>query len=131
MKLSSTETRIGEWRRSRWSLSFWVRTIATLGIYYFFLWRRNQITLTDKRVVQRTGNIIGGDEMSITIGNITNMAIKKSVMGAILDFADIKIDSAGGDEAQILFKNLGRAESLRDAIYSQQNTQQAQAKKAP
>ncbi|MBC7870952.1 MAG: hypothetical protein H7Y09_08945, partial [Chitinophagaceae bacterium] len=44
---------VGVWRRSRWSWSFWWRTIVTLSLYYWLLWRKNQITVTTRRITQR------------------------------------------------------------------------------
>ena len=53
------EQKIGVWRRSMWTWGFWWRTITTLTLYVWLLWRRNQITVTTRRVSQRRGNILG------------------------------------------------------------------------
>ncbi|HRE49025.1 MAG TPA: PH domain-containing protein [Aggregatilineales bacterium] len=117
------ETLIGEWRRSMWSIGFWLRVVGTATLYYWLLWKKNQIVLTDRRVTQRMGGILGGKEISITIANITNVEIDTPPLGAIMGFADIRISSAaGGRTDQINFKTLHRPDTLKAAIYRQQDT---------
>ena len=114
---SEQETTIGIWRRSRWTWGFWWRTITTLTLYVWLLWRRNQITVTTRRVSQRRGNILGGEETSLSIHNITDISIDTPPLGAIFGYGDIEVQSAGSSEAEIAFKGLGRVKKLREVLF--------------
>jgi hypothetical protein len=115
--VGSSEREIGVWRRSRLTLGFWWRTIVTLGLYVVLLWRRNQITVTTRRITQRRGNILGGDETSMSIDNVTDVSVDTSPLGAILGYGDITVQSAGSSQAEISFQGLGGAKKLREAIF--------------
>lgn len=108
---------VGEWRRSVWTLGFWVRTITSVGIYWLILWRRNCITVTTRRVTQRRGGIIGGDETTISLDNITDISVTTPPLGAIFNHGDVSIQSAGSGAAEIAFKGLGGASKLREVIF--------------
>jgi hypothetical protein len=111
------EQKIGVWRRSMWTWGFWWRTITTLTLYVWLLWRRNQITVTTRRVSQRRGNILGGEETSLSIHNITDISIDTPPLGAIFGYGDIEVQSAGSSEAEIAFKGLGRVKKLREVLF--------------
>jgi len=111
------EVFIGNWRRSVWTGGFWWRTLATLGLYWLLLWRRNQITVTSRRVTQRRGNILGGDETAMTIQNITDISVNTPPLGAVLGYGDIQIQSAGSAGAEISFQGLGGAKRLREVLF--------------
>lgn len=111
------EQTVGVWRRSVWTGGFWWRTISTLGLYWLLLWRRNQITVTTRRVMQRNGNLLGGEERAISIGNITDIYVDTPALGAILGYGNIQIQSAGSSGAEISFQGLGRVKKLRDVLF--------------
>jgi len=111
------EQKIGVWRRSMWTWGFWWRTITTLTLYVWVLWRRNQITVTTRRVSQRRGNILGGDETALSIENITDISIDTPPLGAIFGYGDIQVQSAGSTEAEISFQGLGRVKKLREVLF--------------
>lgn len=108
---------IGHWRRSKWTWGFWWRTITTLGLYWLILWRRNQISVTTRRVTQRRGNILGGEETAMSIENITDIELDIPPLGAIFGFGNIQIQSAGSSTAEIAFQGLGRAKKLREVLF--------------
>lgn len=118
---SDKEVEIGTWYRSRLTLSFWTRTIFTLGIYYLTLWRWNSIKVTNRRITQRTGNLLGGEEVSLGIDDITDVTLNVPPMGAIFGYGDIVVQSAGSSGAEIAFKGLGRAKQLRNDLYDLQD----------
>jgi hypothetical protein len=86
-------------------------------LYVVRLWRRNQITVTTRRITQRRGNILGGDETSMSIDNVTDVSVDTSPLGAILGYGDITVQSAGSSQAEISFQGLGGAKKLREAIF--------------
>lgn len=108
---------IGVWRRSVWTWGFIWRTVVTLTLYVWLLWRRNQITVTNKRIMQRRGNVLGGSETSLSLENVTDVTVRVSPMGAIFGYGDIEIQSAGSSSAEIAFGGLGRAKKLRDVVF--------------
>ncbi|MDX1994225.1 MAG: PH domain-containing protein [bacterium] len=111
------EREVGVWRRSRWTWSFWWRTVITLSLYYWTLWRRNQITVTTRRITQRRGNLIGGEETSVSLENVTDISLDEPLFGAIFNYGNITIQSAGSSSAEISFQGLGRAKKLRDVVF--------------
>jgi len=108
---------IGVWRRSVWTWGFWWRTVTTLGLYVLLLWRRNQITVTNRRISQRRGNILGGSETAISIENITDISLDTPPLGAIFGYGFIQVQSAGSTQAEIAFEGLGRAKKLREVLF--------------
>lgn len=111
------EKEVGVWRRSRWSWSFWWRTIVTLSLYYWLLWRKNQITVTTRRITQRRGNILGGVETTMSLEQVTDITLDEPAIGALLNYGNIRIQSAGSSESEIAFDMLGRARKLREVIF--------------
>ena len=108
---------VGVWRRSKWTWGFWWRTIVTLTFYVWLLWRRNQITVTTRRVTQRRGNLVGGDETSLSIENITDISVSTSPLGSIFGYGTIVIQSAGSSGAEISFQGLGGVKRLREVLF--------------
>lgn len=119
--MAEQEKIIGHWRRSVWTGGFWWRTIVTLTLYYWLLWRKNQITVTTRRITQRRGNILGGEETTVSLDNVTDISLDVSPLGSILNYGDIEIQSAGSTTAEIAFKGLGRARGLREVIFDLQD----------
>lgn len=114
---SDREVEIGVWRRSRWTWGFWWRTLCTLTLYVWLLWRRNQIVLTNRRISQRRGNILGGEETSMSIDNVTDISLDTPPLGVLFGYGNIRIQSAGSSEAEISFDGLARAKKLREVIF--------------
>jgi membrane protein YdbS with pleckstrin-like domain len=117
MKNAQAEEIIGVWRRSRATWGFWWRTISTLGLYVVLLWRRNQITVSTRRVNQRRGNVLGGTDTTISIENITDVTLDVPPLGAVFNYGNISVQSAGSTQAEISFDGLGGAKQLREAIF--------------
>ncbi len=118
---SNQEYVIAEFRRSTRTLGFWWRAILTLSLYVWLLWRRNVITVTNKRIIQRTGNIIGGKETSMQIGRITDVTVSKGVLEALLGYGLIEIQSAGSSGPEIRFDGIAKPDKLRDLIFDLQD----------
>lgn len=117
----SREEVIAEFRRSTRTVGFWVRTIGTLGMYWLLLWRRNVITVTTRRVIQRTGNIIGGQETSMQISRITDVTVKTAWIEALMGFGRIEIQSAGSSGPEIAFPGIAKPHKLKDLIFDLQD----------
>ena len=114
-----TEKIIGVWRHSRWTGGFWWRAIVTLGVYALVADRQHNITLTDHRVTERTGGLIGGSEISISLSKVTDVRVKNSALGSMLGYGDIMI-TGEGEGPDIEFKGLAHPDKLRQAMFSLQ-----------
>jgi hypothetical protein len=82
-------------------------------LYY----RHNKITLTTRRLTQRRGSILTGNETSMSIENVTNVDVNISLLGRILNYGDITVQSAGSNAAEIQAKRLAAPEKLRESIF--------------
>jgi hypothetical protein len=118
--MSQREEIIGHYRRSIFTGGFWWRFILTLGLY-LYLWNRNKITLTNRRIIQRHGGIIGGEEVSLLLNRITDIKVKTSALGTIFRYGLFQVQSAGSDKAEINFSGLSRPHKLKEAIYDLQD----------
>ena len=115
--MSEVETKVGVWRRCKLAPGFWWRSIVTIGIYPLIVWRKNQIMLTTRRVTQRTGGIIGGKEVAISLENITDVSVEKTFTGTMLGYSAVRIQSAGSSTVEIAFNELANADDLKNAIF--------------
>lgn len=111
------ERKLAEYHESRWNLAFWLKSIFTLGIWYFFVHRFNFIELTTRRLTQHRGNALAKNETSMSVTNITDITVNQSVLGNIFNYGDISVSSAGSSGAEISAKRLTNAARLRDVIY--------------
>jgi hypothetical protein len=114
---TAPEKKLAEFRRSVKTWGFWWRVISTLGLYYFLLWPRNQIVITTRRVNQRRGNVLGGNDTSMSIVNVTDVSLDTPPMGAVFGWGNIEVQSAGSGEAEIFFNGLANAKKLRAMIF--------------
>jgi uncharacterized membrane protein YdbT with pleckstrin-like domain len=113
---------IAQFRRSILTLGFWWRALFTLGLYVLLLWPRNKITLTNRRLMQRTGGVIVGQEMWLNIEHITDVNLRVSLFGQLFGYGDIYIQSfAGTARAEIMFQGLEGAARLREVIFRLQD----------
>jgi membrane protein YdbS with pleckstrin-like domain len=108
---------IEEFRATRISLGFWIPVILTLGIYYVLWHRYNKIILTTRRVTQMRGSIFTQNETTISLQNVTDVTINRSLIGRLLGFGDIVIQSAGSGASEIDFRGIRDPERLREMIY--------------
>lgn len=127
---NAPERVLGEWRRSMTSPGFWLRVIFTLTLYYWIYWERNKIVLTNRRVTQHIAYLIGGEERSVSLHNITEVRIHTPPLGVLLGFANVDIQSMGGDQApEIHFQALERAAQLKQMIFAVQDQMRRQAQR--
>ncbi len=112
---------IAEFRRSTRTLGFWWRAIFTLSLYVWLLWKRNVITVTNRRIIQRTGNVIGGTETSMQISRITDVTVTKGVFEALFGYGLIEVQSAGSSGPEIYFSGIAKPDKLRDLIFDLQD----------
>jgi uncharacterized membrane protein YdbT with pleckstrin-like domain len=56
------------------------------------------------------------DERTVPISKITDVSISQGIIGAIFGASNLSIQTSGTDQAEILFRNIGRARQARDLI---------------
>ncbi len=115
------ETVVGVWRGSKSHLGFWLRSIFSLSLWYFLVYKQNSITLTTRRLTQTRGNILTRNETSIDLSKISNIVVNRSALGSLLGYGDIVVESAGTDSSEISFVGMERPEKLRDAVFDLQD----------
>jgi membrane protein YdbS with pleckstrin-like domain len=116
-QIDEHEEVVGTWRRSPWTIGFWARTLSTLGIWALFLWRRNQIIISTRRVTHEQGDLLGGEETSLSLNNITDVTIDIPPLGALFKYGNIRIQTAGSNDAEINFEGIQNPRQLRETIY--------------
>lgn len=117
------EREIGTWRRSMSSPGFWLRVIVTFTLYYWLFWERNKVVLTNRRITQYKPLLVGGDEVSIALENVTEVRLSTPPLGALLHFADIRIQTAGaGNGPEIFFRAVDRPDMLKEGIFRYQDS---------
>lgn len=116
-QMQGPEKVLGEWHESKANVYFWLRTILTLSLWYWLVYRENNIKLTTRRVMQKRGSIFTKNETSASIENITNVDVNMSLLGRIFNYGDINIQTAGTASAEIQATRLTSPDKLRDAIF--------------
>lgn len=96
------------------TLGVWLKMLATLGLYAI-PWRSRSWVLTDRRLIRHTG-VINIQERSIPLKNIQDVNYSASVLGRMLDYGNLEVESAGQDDQEAMV-NVGRAAAFRSAIF--------------
>lgn len=95
-------------------------TVAILGlalILVFIRWSSRSFTITDRRVILDTG-ILSRTSKVISLDRVQDIATNQSLLGRMLGYGRIEIDSAGAAGAEVLsaLPNPGR---FRDAVFAE------------
>ena len=95
---------------------FWLKMIATLGLYTI-AWRSRSWRLTDRRLIRHTG-VINIQERSIPLKNIQNVDYNASLIGRMFNYGNLRVESAGdSDDDAEQMNNVGRAGEFRGKIF--------------
>ena len=90
---------------------------CTLGLYGPW-WRAKTLIITDQRVIMRKG-VFSKDDRNVQLSRIQDIAIKRSFLGRILGYGNIRIETAGSGATEIVFNNIDSPTKVRDLIYEQ------------
>jgi len=107
-------------RESALSLVFWINLVFTLGLYIFW-WLAKSLTVTNRRVVWKKG-IIGSKERSVPLRQVQDVSVSYGVIGRLLGFGTIMVESAGGPHTEIVAPRIPGPGKVRDAILDQLNS---------
>ncbi|HEU5326624.1 MAG TPA: PH domain-containing protein, partial [Thermomicrobiales bacterium] len=72
--------------------------------------------LTDRRLIRHTG-VINIQERSIPLKNIQDVNYSASVIGRMLNYGNLTVESASETEANEAMVNVGNAAGFRSAIF--------------
>jgi uncharacterized membrane protein YdbT with pleckstrin-like domain len=100
----------------RW---FAILAVALLTLVYlelqFLAWRSESFTITNERVILRRG-VISKFSRSIGLDRVQEVTTSQGVVGRMLGYGTIEVESAGKDSAEIL-THVPRPDAFRAAIF--------------
>ncbi|HEV3231729.1 MAG TPA: PH domain-containing protein [Candidatus Dormibacteraeota bacterium] len=67
----------------------------------YVIWRSETYTLTDQRVLLRRG-VIGKFSRSISMARVQDVTTSQGLLGRLLDYGTVEVESAGQDGAEVL-----------------------------
>jgi membrane protein YdbS with pleckstrin-like domain len=108
---------VGVWHESKASPRFWLLSIITLSLYYWLIFKHNEIRLTTRRLTQKRGNILSSNDTTMSLENITDVSVNMSMLGRIFNYGDISVQTPGSGGAEINAVRLSNPDKLREAIF--------------
>jgi uncharacterized membrane protein YdbT with pleckstrin-like domain len=98
------------------NILWYVALFVVLRFAYLVLsWWVERIVVTDKRVMMTTG-IITTKVLMMPIGKVTDLTYKRTLMGRMLGYGTMVVESAGQIQALNKIDYLPKAEQVYDAI---------------
>jgi len=88
-----------------------------VSLVFYLDWRFNRLYLTNIRLIRERG-IIGKRFMSIRLDNIEDIVCNFGILGRILGYGDLIIESAG-TQGLMVFKGIARPKKVRLLIERQ------------
>ena len=102
-------------RQSKRRPQFWLKTIFSLGIWLLW-WRQNYLGLTRRSVVRRTG-VFTKEERAVPLNQVQDISISYGIIRRLLGHGDIRIETAGSANVEIVMKNIDKPEEFRARIF--------------
>jgi len=106
----------------RW---FFVLALALALMIYWDLryigWRAETFTITDQRVILQRG-ILRNFSRSIALTRIQEVKTAQGVLGRMLGYGDVEIESAGRDSAEVLHR-VPHPNQFRNALFEVTHSQ--------
>jgi uncharacterized membrane protein YdbT with pleckstrin-like domain len=93
--------------------------VALLGLWLIVVWIRwnsRSFTITDRRVILDTG-ILSRASKVIALDRVQDISTNQSLLGRMLGYGEIEIDSAGAAGAEVL-NALPHPQRFRDEVFS-------------
>jgi len=85
-----------------------------ISLIFYLDWRFNRLYLTNYRLIRASG-IIGKRYMSVRLSNIEDMTCTFGILGRILGYGDLTIESAG-TFGQMIFKGIRKPIKMKSLI---------------
>ena len=90
------------------------KALLTLGLYLLW-WASKQLVVTTRRVIWKSG-VLGKTERTIPLDRVTDISVDYGLMGRILGYGNIRIETAGGPGTEIAANGITNPNAVRDAI---------------
>jgi uncharacterized membrane protein YdbT with pleckstrin-like domain len=85
-----------------------------ISLIFYLDWKFNRLYLTNYRLIKERG-IIGKRYMSVRLANIEDMTCTFGILGRILGYGDLTIESAG-THGQMIFKGIPKPRKMKTLI---------------
>lgn len=85
-----------------------------ISLIFYLDWKFNRLYLTNYRLIKERG-IIGKRYMSVRLANIEDMTCTFGILGRILGYGDLAIESAG-TYGQMIFKGIPKPRKMKTLI---------------
>ncbi|MGA2585664.1 MAG: PH domain-containing protein [Candidatus Aminicenantales bacterium] len=85
-----------------------------LSLVFYLDWKFNRLYLTNYRLIRESG-IIGKRYMSVRLSNIEDTTCTFGILGRILGYGDLIIESAG-TYGQMIFKGIPKPRKMKTLI---------------
>lgn len=92
------------------------KALLTLGLY-LLVWAAKKLIVTDRRITWRTG-VLGKSERTIPLNRVTDISISRGFFGNFLGYGDLRIESAGSGQTEIVATAIQSPDKVRDIILS-------------
>lgn len=102
-------------RQSKRRPQFWLKTIFSLGLWLLW-WRQDYLGLTRRSVVRRTG-VFTKEERAVPLNQVQDISISYGIVRRLLGHGDIRIETAGSGNVEIVMKNVDKPEEFRARIF--------------
>ncbi len=103
-----TELRTQVYRENICYAGFWFKLLFTLGLYIFW-WHARKLVVDQNRVTYSSG-VLSKLEKSIPLNQVQDVALYRPLLGRLLGYGDIYIESAGSKSTRIIFLNVANPE---------------------
>lgn len=81
------------------------------------VWLSTEYVFTTERVITRSG-IIAKKGIDIPVSKVVNVSFKISILGRMLNYGDIKIESAGeGDDSDVYIHSVPNPQAVQREVY--------------
>jgi len=102
-------------RQSKRRPQFWLMTILSLGIWLLW-WYNNYLALTRRSIVRRTG-VFTKEERAVPLNQVQDISISYGIVRRLLGHGDIRIETAGSSNTEIIMKNVDKPEEFRARVF--------------
>lgn len=102
-------------RQSKRRPQFWLKTILSLGIWLLW-WRNNYLALTRRSIVRRIG-VFTKEERAVPLNQVQDISISYGIVRRLLGHGDIRIETAGSSNTEIIMKNVDKPEEFRARVF--------------
>lgn len=106
------------YRESILNIQFWSKLLFSFGLYYFW-WSAKKLTIEHGRVTYSSG-VFSKVERSIPMNHVQDVAFYSSFPGRLLNYGDIRIESAGNHTTEIVFENIASPNTIKQTILDNQ-----------